>query len=297
MDPSWQGSRDSLRDKHSQPPSTPVRREDRGASVASTSPSIVSSGSTIRSSLSQIHKLARMSKLAKHETCSLCCKTMSSFFTHGYKCNLCQIVFHEKCIKQGVNAAQVRIRFISTFSSLTHCCFSLQAIPTNVLDCSPPSMRPNPTSPEPEREPKARKGSRDTVDSTTGVISTGSGESSKWNLQGTSEFTDSNQDVVSNGEQLHRLTEFLARKIQTLDDTKGDADRVFLSALRELRGIRLLYCTWKSNELSLVLSGSFTPIFVRRGLLSRERSVALQLPIDVSRPDVELQQSCGIELS
>ena len=99
-------------------------------------------------------------------------------------------------------------------------------------------MRPNPASPEPEREPapKGRKGSRDTVDSAAGVMSATSGESSKWNLQGTSEFTDSNQDVVSNGEQLHRLTEFLARKIHTLDDTKGDADRVFLTALRELRG-------------------------------------------------------------
>lgn len=113
----------------------------------------------------------------------------------------------------------------------------------SVLECSPPSMKPNPTGAEPDREPapKGRKGSRDTMDSAAGVISTGSGESSKWNLQGTSEFTDSNQDVVSDGEQLHRLSEFLARKIQTLDDTRGDADRVFLSALRELRGTASFY--------------------------------------------------------
>jgi hypothetical protein len=65
----------------------------------------------------------------------------------------------------------------------------------------------------------------------------GNNESSKWNLTGTSEFTDSTQEVVNGGQQLHRLDEFIGHKIQNLvDDTRGDADRVFLSALRELRG-------------------------------------------------------------
>lgn len=83
---------------------------------------------------------------------------------------------------------------------------------------------------------KGRKGSRDTVDSSQGMIPSGGNESSKWNLTGTSEFTDSTQEVVNGGQQLHRLDEFIGRKIQTLDDSRGDADRVFLSALRELRG-------------------------------------------------------------
>jgi hypothetical protein len=65
----------------------------------------------------------------------------------------------------------------------------------------------------------------------------GNNESSKWNLTGTSEFTDSTQEVVNGGQQLHRLDEVIGHKIQNLvDDTRGDADRVFLSALRELRG-------------------------------------------------------------
>lgn len=59
----------------------------------------------MRSSLSQAHKLTRMSKLAKNnETCSLCSKTMSSFFAQGYKCTSCHMVFHAKCVQQGVAA-------------------------------------------------------------------------------------------------------------------------------------------------------------------------------------------------
>ncbi len=65
-------------------------------------------------------------------------------------------------------------------------------------------------------------------------------QSSKWNLTGTSQFTDSTQDVVNGGQQLSRLDEFIGRKIQTLVDDSatrgGQADRVFLSALREFRG-------------------------------------------------------------
>lgn len=68
------------------------------------------------------------------------------------------------------------------------------------------------------------------------MIPSGGNESSKWNLTGTSEFTDSTQEVVNGGEQLHRLDEFIGRKIQSLDDAHGNADQVFVSALRELRG-------------------------------------------------------------
>lgn len=105
-----------------------------------------------------------------------------------------------------------------------------------MLECARPSV--SPISPDPEKDPslKGRKGSRDTVDSSPGIIPSGGNESSKWNLTGTSEFTDSTQEVVNGGQQLHRLDEFIGRKIQTLDDTRGDPDRFFLSALRELRG-------------------------------------------------------------
>ena len=77
-------------------------------------------------------------------------------------------------------------------------------------------------------------------------------ESSKWNLTGTSEFTDSTQEVVNGGQQLHRLDEFIGHKIQNLvDDTRGDADRVFLSALRELRG----------KNMQIIIHSSFSLYF------------------------------------
>ena len=122
--------------------------------------------------------------------------------------------------------------------------FLSQALPPTVLECARPSA--SPTSPESEKDAalKNRKGSRDTVESSPGVIPsvpTAGNDSSKWNLTGTSEFTDSTQEVVNGGQQLHRLDEFIGRKIQTLDDSRGDADRVFLSALRELRGGNLLF--------------------------------------------------------
>jgi len=128
-----------------------------------------------------------------------------------------------------------------------------------VLECGLPPAKPPATaaaaavlasSVETDPSGKNRKASRDTIESVTGVVlavptggptagpvSSGSEQNSKWNLTGTSQFTDSTQEVVNGGQQLHRLDEFIGRKIQTLDDTRGDADRVFLSALRQLRGI------------------------------------------------------------
>ncbi|XP_059353222.1 unconventional myosin-IXb-like isoform X2 [Daphnia carinata] len=224
VDGSWRGSRDSLRERVTgtaagMTASPLARRQDRDSSQASVAVSVASSTSsttaTVRSSLSQVHKLTRMSKLAKNEACSLCSKTMSSFFTHGYKCTSCHLVFHAKCVQQGITSSQ--------------------ALPPTVLECARPSA--SPTSPDPDPVQKGRKGSRETVDSSTGVIPSSGNENSKWNLTGTSEFTDSTQEVVNGGQQLHRLDEFIGRKIQNLvDDTRGDADRVFLSALRELRG-------------------------------------------------------------
>lgn len=72
-----------------------------------------------QSSLSRVHKLTRMSKLSKNETCSLCMKTMSAFFTQGFKCTACHLVFHVKCIQQGTNSAQVSIISFSVCRSLS----------------------------------------------------------------------------------------------------------------------------------------------------------------------------------
>ena len=69
-----------------------------------------------------------------------------------------------------------------------------------------------------------------------GSVGEQSSQSSKWNLTGTSQFTDSTQDVVNGGHQLSELDEFVGRKIQALSDDRGGlADRVFLAALREFR--------------------------------------------------------------
>ena len=80
------------------------------SSVTTLSSSTTSSLAVLRSSsLSQAHKLVRhtpkLTGKSKSETCSLCGKTMSSFFAHGYKCSSCQMVFHAKCVQQGVTAA------------------------------------------------------------------------------------------------------------------------------------------------------------------------------------------------
>jgi hypothetical protein len=117
VDGSWRGSRDSLRERAAggaaggMTASPLARRQDRDSSQASVAVSVTSSTSsstaTVRSSLSQVHKLTRMSKLAKNEACSLCSKTMSSFFTHGYKCTSCHLVFHAKCVQQGITSTQV----------------------------------------------------------------------------------------------------------------------------------------------------------------------------------------------
>ena len=105
----------------------------------------------------------------------------------------------------------------------------IQALPPTVLECGRPKVSPDLGKADRDRQGgKSRKASRETVDSAT--------ESSKWNLTGTSEFTDSVQDVVNSVEQLQRLDEFIARKIHQMGNQGGDADRVFLSALREFKG-------------------------------------------------------------
>ena len=102
-----------------------------------------------------------------------------------------------------------------------------------VLECVQPKLSPEMDFSFPRDRSKTRKASRETLDSTTASES-----STKWNLTGTSEFTDSVQDVVNSISQLQRFDEFIARKIHRLGNQGGDAgaDRVFLSALREFKG-------------------------------------------------------------
>ena len=212
----------------------------------------------MRSSLSQIHKLARTSKLSKNETCSLCLKTMNTFFAHGYKCSQCLLVFHAKCVQQGLSAAQVPFLAISFsfFDFILYLFKSLllllkQALPPVVFDCTNGRSRTSVSGGDKDKERQSlskqvRKASRETVESvgsgasastTSAGASASAQENSNWNLTGTSEFTDSVQDVVNCVEQLQRLDEFIARKIHQLGNQGGNADRVFLSALREFKGI------------------------------------------------------------
>ena len=122
VDSSIRSSRDSLRDSGliaagAGAPALAVSRKDSYVSSGSTNlssprdgnsrPSSAASSPTVRSSLSQIHKLTRTSKVSKNETCALCAKTMNTFFAHGYKCSECLLVFHAKCVQQGLSAAQV----------------------------------------------------------------------------------------------------------------------------------------------------------------------------------------------
>ena len=146
----------------------------------------------------------------------------------------------------------------------------IQALPPTVLECGRPKVSPDLGKADRDRQGgKSRKASRETVDSAT--------ESSKWNLTGTSEFTDSVQDVVNSVEQLQRLDEFIARKIHQMGNQGGDADRVFLSALREFKGeTRHKGCSM-SQSFNCLLAGTGSMLSVYSVVAAQGESAPVQL--------------------
>ncbi|KAL1505209.1 hypothetical protein ABEB36_004823 [Hypothenemus hampei] len=145
------------------------------------------------------HSFRKISRI-KDEACSFCNKKLDMFITQGYKCTTCKKLFHTKCIQN------------------------------NVFEIPCDQSRSGADLIKHGRR-KHRKHSRTPYDMPKA-------EEAKFNLTGTSEFTDRTDQIISGAEELTLMQEFIAEKIMQIENDGGkssEVDRVFKQALKEFK--------------------------------------------------------------
>lgn len=183
------------------------------------------SGTSGPKSKTGYHVLEKVTKFARGEQCGACGKNMHVLFAPGLKCTSCKGTYHSKCVQ---NAMIQRVpcrnhRQILGFSSV------------NDENLTTPSSASDKSS-STRRKPKPRKQKTDGDVNISGSSSKGG----KFNLTGTSEFTDRTDQIISGVKELRQMQEFISNKIYQVSKQKGSAkesrvDRVFEQALREFK--------------------------------------------------------------
>uniref|UniRef100_A0A069DY68 Putative myosin class v heavy chain n=1 Tax=Panstrongylus megistus TaxID=65343 RepID=A0A069DY68_9HEMI len=153
------------------------------------------------------HSFRKIGRLNKDDCCSSCLEPMLHL-THGHKCTDCKQLFHTKCIQNG-----------GVLQLPCH---------TSVGGGS-------------RKNKQSRKSARLLAVSAqaTGGASSHSHAQAKFNLQGTSEFTDSTDKIISGIKELQLMQDFITKKIYKIELAEGEkpskADMVFKQALREFK--------------------------------------------------------------
>lgn len=149
------------------------------------------------------HRFRKINRFTKDDKCAFCNKEMDAFITQGHKCTDCKKLFHTKCI-QNKNVLQMP------------CDFKHQTT----------------TDGKPSRR-KYRKHSRAPYDLNKQAIV------SKFNLTGTSEFTDRADQIISDANELQLMQDFITNKICKIESEAGEkpseVDILFKQALREFK--------------------------------------------------------------
>ncbi|XP_063930776.1 unconventional myosin-IXa-like isoform X2 [Zophobas morio] len=147
------------------------------------------------------HRFRKIHRLQKDDLCAFCSDKVDVFLTHVYKCSTCKKIFHTKCIQNK-----------SVFQ----------------MPCDQ-SMQSSDSGKSGRR--KQRKHSRTPYDFRK--------EDGKFNLTGTSEFTDRTDQIITGSEELTRMQQFITDKIMKIENDVGekhsDVDRLFKQALREFK--------------------------------------------------------------
>ncbi|XP_026278963.1 unconventional myosin-IXb isoform X5 [Frankliniella occidentalis] len=148
------------------------------------------------------HSFRKQARFAKGECCTYCFTPMDAFVTQGFKCSDCKQVFHTKCIQNG-----------------------------GVLQMPCPTPHPQGAAVKPGRR-KPRKNARAPTDAKPIV-------ESRFSLTGTSQFTDSQDKIISDAKELQLMHDFINSKIYKMESLEGQkpsrVDRVFKQALREFK--------------------------------------------------------------
>lgn len=183
-------------------PATKVLLNEHSSSIE-TSPAIKSNdkwGDINTLSLAG-HTFRKISRISKDDCCSFCKEKLDMFYTQGYKCTTCKKLFHTKCIQN-----------------------------KSVFEMPCENQR---SGGEPGKygRRKHRKHSRTPYD-------LHKSDEAKFNLTGTSEFTDRTDQIITGAEELTLMQEFIAEKIMKIENDGGkssDVDKVFKQALREFK--------------------------------------------------------------
>lgn len=149
------------------------------------------------------HIFRKISRLSKDDACSFCKEKLDMFITQGYKCTTCKKLFHTKCIQN-----------------------------KSVFEIPCESQRSG-GDPNKIGRRKHRKHSRTPYD-------IHKSDEAKFNLTGTSEFTDRTDQIITGAEELTLMQEFIAEKIMQIENAahggkSSEVDKVFKQALREFK--------------------------------------------------------------
>ncbi|XP_066140696.1 unconventional myosin-IXb-like isoform X2 [Euwallacea fornicatus] len=162
------------------------------------------------------HSFRKISRISKDDTCTFCKQKLDMFITQGYKCTTCKKLFHTKCIQN-----------------------------KSVFEIPCESQRSGGDLKQGRR--KQRKHSRTPYDMNKS-------EEAKFNLTGTSEFTDRTDQIITGTEELTLMQEFIAEKIMQIDTDGGKTsavDKVFKLALKELKNnlVQIYSAATKNNGI------------------------------------------------
>ncbi|KAL1117615.1 hypothetical protein AAG570_003930 [Ranatra chinensis] len=148
------------------------------------------------------HHFRKVDRFAKEDRCVSCLNPMDAFLTQGHKCTDCKQLFHTKCIQNG--------------GVLQH--------PCNHSAAGGGATTGSSSSSGGRRSKNSRK-----------LRSS----QAKFNLTGTSEFTDSTDKIISDVNELMLMQAFITKKIYKIESEEGQkpsqVDRVFKQALREFK--------------------------------------------------------------
>ncbi|KAK3911746.1 Unconventional myosin-IXa [Frankliniella fusca] len=123
------------------------------------------------------HSFRKQTRFAKEDRCAFCSTPMDAFVTQGFKCSDCKQIFHTKCIQNG-----------------------------GVLQMPCPTPHPQGAGVKPGRR-KPRKNPRAPSDSKAAV-------ESRFSLTGTSQFTDSQDKIISDAKELQSMHDFINSKVR-----------------------------------------------------------------------------------
>ncbi|CAG9822727.1 unnamed protein product [Phaedon cochleariae] len=190
-----------LRRRNSDPATKAVISDNPGGLDTSTSPAIKGGDYKYDANVLSIagHAFKKIPRISKDDFCMFCKRELDSFYTPGYKCANCKKTFHTKCIQNKV--------------------FEM------------PCDHQRTTAEVRSGRRKHRKHSRTAYDLRKP-------DESKFNLTGTSEFTDRTDQIITGAEELTLMQRFITEKIMKMESEGGknsDVDKLFKHALREFK--------------------------------------------------------------